>query len=391
MGTTLNKLNYLFDTKTAIKNAIKNKGVSVSDSDTFRSYANKINQIPTQSNIPCNKVLKYKGKTYGEIQSTIFCVLSISTVGNVIAYGNNIKYTSKSASSAKPHNIYFYRPDNPDYTTSVNVQTVGKGKENKILAMGQAGDNFIIISKYDSNSDIYVMKSDVNLNFTSVKPNITYSSLGYDTICYNLNKTLFIKNKTSGTIYYTTDGVNYYTTTNIPDIVYNNNFYYKVIDGSYSKIYKLTLNKGSSSSLVVSIPTSSTTYLYSFKDHVILADSSNYYKLTGNLTTYTTFTSDYIDYRPDYIQYLSSNCANYVVNIASYINAPIYHYNLFDEHNAAGYNTSEIVDSDFNKRYLATHVDSYKCDNIIAFDTCVVAIHSAFNTDTVSFLKYEYV
>ena len=42
-----NKLTYLEDTKTQIKEAIKAKGVEVSDSDTFRSYASKIGDIQT--------------------------------------------------------------------------------------------------------------------------------------------------------------------------------------------------------------------------------------------------------------------------------------------------------------------------------------------------------
>lgn len=42
-----NKLNKLEETKAAIKTAITNKGVEVSDSDTFASYADKINSIPT--------------------------------------------------------------------------------------------------------------------------------------------------------------------------------------------------------------------------------------------------------------------------------------------------------------------------------------------------------
>ena len=45
MGTVAEKLTYLGETKTAIKNAISSKGVSISDSDTFRSYADKIGQI----------------------------------------------------------------------------------------------------------------------------------------------------------------------------------------------------------------------------------------------------------------------------------------------------------------------------------------------------------
>lgn len=39
------KLNYLQDTKNQIKEAIKEKGVEVSDTDTFRSYAEKIGKI----------------------------------------------------------------------------------------------------------------------------------------------------------------------------------------------------------------------------------------------------------------------------------------------------------------------------------------------------------
>ena len=45
MGTIAEKLTYLNNTKTAIKNAVIAKGVSVSDTDTFRSYADKIGQI----------------------------------------------------------------------------------------------------------------------------------------------------------------------------------------------------------------------------------------------------------------------------------------------------------------------------------------------------------
>lgn len=39
------KLNYLNETKESIKNAIIEKGVEVSDSDTFRDYATKIADI----------------------------------------------------------------------------------------------------------------------------------------------------------------------------------------------------------------------------------------------------------------------------------------------------------------------------------------------------------
>ena len=39
------KLNYLLGTKEAIKEAIINKNIEISGTDTFRSYADKINGI----------------------------------------------------------------------------------------------------------------------------------------------------------------------------------------------------------------------------------------------------------------------------------------------------------------------------------------------------------
>ena len=47
MGTLAGKLNYLKQTKDLIKQAIISKGVGISDSDSFRSYAQKINNINT--------------------------------------------------------------------------------------------------------------------------------------------------------------------------------------------------------------------------------------------------------------------------------------------------------------------------------------------------------
>lgn len=51
---TGDKLNYLLETKSLIKTAIKNKGQSVSDSDSFRSYATKINNIVTKGSLGTN-------------------------------------------------------------------------------------------------------------------------------------------------------------------------------------------------------------------------------------------------------------------------------------------------------------------------------------------------
>lgn len=46
MGTVIDKLNYLRETKAAIRSALIEKGAEITDFDTFRSYAQKIAGIP---------------------------------------------------------------------------------------------------------------------------------------------------------------------------------------------------------------------------------------------------------------------------------------------------------------------------------------------------------
>ena len=51
MGTTADKLNYLSNTKSLIKNAIVNKGQTINSGDSFRSFASKIENIQTGVNL----------------------------------------------------------------------------------------------------------------------------------------------------------------------------------------------------------------------------------------------------------------------------------------------------------------------------------------------------
>lgn len=56
MGTIADKIEYLNETKTAIKNALINKGATISDTDTFRSYADKINILETDPELQAKTV-----------------------------------------------------------------------------------------------------------------------------------------------------------------------------------------------------------------------------------------------------------------------------------------------------------------------------------------------
>lgn len=53
--STSDKLEYLIETKNQIKEAIVNKGVTVTDEDDFRSYAEKIAEIKTVNAVEYTK------------------------------------------------------------------------------------------------------------------------------------------------------------------------------------------------------------------------------------------------------------------------------------------------------------------------------------------------
>lgn len=59
MGTLLQKLEYLEQTKVDIKNALQKRGSKVTDEDTFRSYADYISNL--QSGTPSSRA----GALYG--------------------------------------------------------------------------------------------------------------------------------------------------------------------------------------------------------------------------------------------------------------------------------------------------------------------------------------
>ena len=89
-----NKLTYLEQTKEGIKQAIINKGVNVSDSDTFRSYASKIGDIQTGggSGSDCNVSTCWDSLGYNDVPQYL---------DDAVAYGAQIKDTWDTVSLSK--------------------------------------------------------------------------------------------------------------------------------------------------------------------------------------------------------------------------------------------------------------------------------------------------
>lgn len=80
MATINDKLTYIEGTKDAIKQAIIAKGVSVSDVDTFRSYANKIEAIQAGGSIAgAPSGMKFANSTFTTVPVEIFPYLEAQT------------------------------------------------------------------------------------------------------------------------------------------------------------------------------------------------------------------------------------------------------------------------------------------------------------------------
>lgn len=93
MGTTAEKLQYLNETKGMIKTAIKDKGVEIADTDTFRSYVDKIGEIPTTVVEEVIKAEKY-GATIdnflGNVDENGIYVAPSATANIVLSGATNI-------------------------------------------------------------------------------------------------------------------------------------------------------------------------------------------------------------------------------------------------------------------------------------------------------------
>ena len=105
MGTTADKLNKVLSTKADIKSAIIEKGVAVSDSDTFASYGDKIRSITSGGEIPSPFVDAID--LFRKIKNSTGYSPSFSLVGN--PYGINSVLSSDSFKTKNDEYSFYYR------------------------------------------------------------------------------------------------------------------------------------------------------------------------------------------------------------------------------------------------------------------------------------------
>ena len=186
MGTVVEKYQYLEGTKQAIKKAIKNKGVDVSDTDTFRSYAEKIKEIGSGSGggssvaeykfIKTGGLATYPEKPYVEGDAWFFSnaddYKNASNKLNVYCYNTGVK-------------SFFDGDDSTGYSNSSSTNRLyfnfdGKPLKKIILLVENTHYNKAKITLYGTNDISYATNKDsgaMNLVYELEIPSNTTKSL----------------------------------------------------------------------------------------------------------------------------------------------------------------------------------------------------------------------
>ena len=144
MGKTSNKLNYLNETKEIIKQAIIDKGVDVSDTDTFRSFADKIEAIQSGGgDLPLNLLIGSKWTQINVNES----------------FSKIILYFEARPASAQTYFEYLYYGANGTVTTS-------KGKGGPRLVQSLGGLKIKLRDEYEATEYTIVREWDAyNRNY----------------------------------------------------------------------------------------------------------------------------------------------------------------------------------------------------------------------------------
>ena len=145
MGTIQDKLNYLNTTKGLIKQAIIDKGQTIADTDTFRSYANKINAIKSGS-----KLNVFVQDTEPATKEGIWIKASNKTLEKVITDEN--VYASETwgeVDKTLPYDFY----NGSAVAVDTDIYLFGGGGASKSAY------------KYDTTTNIYTELTDIPFSF----------------------------------------------------------------------------------------------------------------------------------------------------------------------------------------------------------------------------------
>ena len=155
MGTVGDKLDYLKETKEVIKTALINKGQTVNDTDTFRSYGEKIDAIKTEGNY------QEKSVTPKATEQTVTADNEYDALSSVTVEGDS----NLSPQNIKSGTSIFGIDGSYDYKTEMKLQ------EKSVMPV-QTGLTVVPDDGYDGLSQVGVF-GDVNLVPENIKSGVT--------------------------------------------------------------------------------------------------------------------------------------------------------------------------------------------------------------------------
>ena len=168
MGTIADKLNKLKTTKGLIKQAIIDKGVEVTDNDTFESYADKISSIQSgggTSDVKSQPTqLSFSGSTSDVINATVLDTSRLTTMFNLFRNCNNVTSLDLSGwntSKVTNMNSMFLNCNN---LTSLDLSGFDTSNVTNILYMFQYCHSLISLNVRNWNTSLITSISGVFQN-----------------------------------------------------------------------------------------------------------------------------------------------------------------------------------------------------------------------------------
>ena len=192
MATLVEKLSHLAQTKQEIKNAIIDKGIVISPEDTYRSYADKIRQIPSGD-------VYIEGAKYGISANTILGAVEDGVLTSSASYFTDMHFDDFHTVG---ENVLKEK-----FKANANIRTFNSGSVGEIQDNGMRQtfyqcpniiqvklDNLAIVGAYGLYNTFYQCEQLEDIRFDRLERIETFGLYNVCYYCNNLRSPVFMPN-----------------------------------------------------------------------------------------------------------------------------------------------------------------------------------------------------